>query len=178
MRASAFIATSLDGFIARTDGSLDWLPGADGAPSGDDHGYGAFIADVDALVMGRNTFDTVLAMRAWPYDERDVVVLSHRPLPDVSDIPSRVERHAGPVEEALGALAARGRRHAYVDGGRTIRQCLRAGLLCRLTITWIPVLLGQGIPLFGDLPADVRLRHVHTVAYDDGLVQSTYARAP
>jgi dihydrofolate reductase len=173
VRASVFIATSLDGFIARSNGDLDWLP----AGGGEEHGYDAFIATVDALVIGRNTFETVLTFDAWPYGPKPVFVLTNRPLPVPAPAGAVVESMSGPPSEIVSRLAARGIRHVYVDGGITIQQFLRAGLIQRLTITRIPVLLGSGIPLFGALPGDVRLQHVATRQYVSGMVQSEYTVA-
>jgi len=170
MMASVFIATSLDGFIARPDGALDWLPQDGGEP----HGYDEFIASVDTIVIGRKTFETVLGFPAWPYGEKRVVVLSSRPL-DLSVVKDGVvEQMSGPPPEIVSRLAASGAKHAYIDGGVTIHGFLRAGLIQRLIVTRVPVLLGGGIPLFGSLPRDVRLRHVATRAYRSGLVQSEY----
>lgn len=172
MKASVFIATSLDGFIARANGDLDWLPAGGGEP----HGYDEFIASVDALVIGRKTYETVLAFETWPYGQRPVFVLSTRALAP-SPTGAVVERMSGDPVEIASRLAERGIRHIYVDGGITIQRFLRAGLLQRLIITRIPVLLGVGIPLFGDLPHDIRLEHVTTRAFAGGLVQSEYVVA-
>ncbi|MGE5092238.1 MAG: dihydrofolate reductase family protein [Bacillota bacterium] len=169
MKASVFIATSLDGFIARDNGDLDWLPAGGGEP----HGYDEFIASVDALVIGRKTYETVLAFETWPYGHRPVFVLSTRALAP-APTGAVVERMSGDPAEIVSRLAERGIRHIYVDGGITIQRFLRAGLLQRLVITRIPVLLGAGIPLFGDLPHDIWLEHVTTRAFAGGLVQSEY----
>jgi len=173
MKASVFIATSLDGFIARANGGIDWLPPG----GGEEHGYDAFIATVDALVIGRNTFDTVLTFGTWPYGEKPVFVLTTRPLPVPTPTGAVLARMSGDPREIVSQLALRGVRHIYVDGGITIQRFLRAGLIQRLIITRIPVLLGDGIPLFGALPGDVALRHVATRQYATGLVQSEYVVA-
>jgi dihydrofolate reductase len=169
MNASVFVGASVDGFIARPNGGLDWLPSG----GGEEHGYEAFMASVDALVIGRNTYETVLGFDAWPYGEKPVFVLSTRPLPP-APAGAVVERMAGEPADIVSRLAARGFRHAYVDGGITIQRFLRAGLIQRLVVTRVPVLIGSGIPLFGELPRDVRLRHVATRQYASGLVQSEY----
>jgi dihydrofolate reductase len=169
MRASVFVGTSVDGFIARTNGAFDFLPPGGGEP----HGYDEFMASVDALVMGRNTFDTVLTFGAWPYGEKPVFVLSTRPLP-AAPPGAIVERMAGAPADIVSQLAARGIRHVYVDGGITVQRFLRDGLIQRLIITRVPVLIGGGIPLFGALPHDVALKHVATRQYASGLVQSEY----
>jgi dihydrofolate reductase len=170
--ASVFVGTSVDGFIARPDGTFDFLL-EDGAEA---HGFDEFLATVDVLVMGRKTFETVLGLDPWPYGDTRVVVLSRRTL-DLEPARSRggrVEQRAGTPAAIVAALAAEGARHLYVDGGLTIQEFLRAGLIQRLVITRVPVLIGQGIPLFGSLPADVRLQHVATRQFPDGLVQSEY----
>ncbi|HVH39686.1 MAG TPA: dihydrofolate reductase family protein [Gemmatimonadaceae bacterium] len=173
MKASIFIATSLDGFIARPDGDIDWLPVGEGNPADGDYGFSAFIETVDALVMGRGTFEKALTFGTWPY-KKTVVVLSHHPVEIPPDIVGFVEWMKGTPQEVIERLAARGVKHIYVDGGRTIQGFLEAGMLQRLIITQIPVLIGQGIPLFGPLRRDVRLRHVSTRTYTNGLVQNEY----
>ena len=170
MMASVFVGTSLDGFIARPNGTFDFLP-ADG---GEAHGYNEFIASVDTIVMGRNTFETVLTLGPWPYENKRVVVLSSRPIDLSIARGASVEQMAGPPDQIVVQLAASGARHIYVDGGVTIQQFLRAGLIQRLTITRVPVLIGEGIPLFGSLPHDVQLRHITTRHYPSGLVSSEY----
>jgi dihydrofolate reductase len=172
MTASVFVGTSVDGFIARQNGDLDWLP-ADG---GEPHGYDEFMATVDTIVIGRNTFETVMGFETWPYGEKRVVVLSSRPV-DLSPARDRggfVEQMGGDPSGIVSELAARGAQHLYVDGGVTIQRFLGSGLIQRLVITRVPVLIGDGIPLFGSLPRDVRLRHVATRSYSSGLVQSEY----
>jgi dihydrofolate reductase len=171
MTVSVFVGTSLDGFLARRNGDLDFLPEGGGEP----HGYDEFIATVDAIVIGRNTFEKVLTFEAWPYGEKRVVVLSSRPVDVAAAGKGVVEWMGGPPAEIVSRLAASGARHLYVDGGITIQRFLQAGLVDRLIITRVPVLIGEGIPLFGRLPQDVRLRHVATRQYASGLVQSEYA---
>src|ERR1700740_3635002 len=158
MKVSVFIGTSVDGFIARPNGDLDFLPEGGGEP----HGYNEFMASVDALVIGRKTFETVLAFPSWPYGEKRVVVLSSRPLDFSAVRGGVVEQMAGAPAEIVAKLAASGAHHLYVDGGITIQDFLHAGLIQRLIITRVPVLIGDGISLFGKLPRDQRLRHVPT----------------
>jgi dihydrofolate reductase len=171
VKASVFIATSLDGFIARPNGDLDWLR-ADGAEAGP-HGYDEFIATIDALVIGRMTYETVLAFETWPYGTKPVFALSSRALAP-APLGAVVEHLSGEPAEVVAQLAARGIRHIYVDGGITIQRFLRAGLIQRLILNRIPVLLGAGIPLFGELSRDIRLTHVATRQFAGGLVQSEY----
>jgi len=170
MKASVFIGTTLDGFIARPDGALDFLPPDGGEP----HGYSEFIASVDAIVIGRNTFETVLTLGPWPYGNKRVVILSSRPIDLSAARGGIVEQMAGTPAEIVSRLAAGGAKHLYIDGGITIQQFLRAGLIQRLIITRVPVLIGEGIPLFSSLRHDIRLRHIGTKHYPSGLVSSEY----
>jgi dihydrofolate reductase len=169
MIASVFIGTSVDGFIARPNDDLDFLPEGGGEP----HGYTEFMASIDAIVIGRKTFEKVLTLGPWPYGSKRVVVLSSAPA-DLSAAGGAVEQMSGEPAQIVEQLAATGVNHAYIDGGITIQRFLRAGLINRLIVTRVPVLIGEGIPLFGTLPRDVRLRHVATRAYPSGLVQSEY----
>ena len=169
MKASVFVGTSLDGFIARPNGALDFLDAGGNEP----HGYDEFMATVDALVIGRHTFETVLGFGGWAYGKKKVFVLSTRPLPQLPP-GAVVERLAGEPQAIVAQLEARGIQHAYVDGGITIQRFLQAGLIQRLIITRVPVLIGAGIPLFAQLPRDIPLRHIATHHYQSGLVQSEY----
>jgi dihydrofolate reductase len=169
VKASIFVGTSLDGFIARADGAFDFL----GPGEGVEHGYLAFFATVDALVIGRNTYEVVLAFETWPYEKKPVFVLSSRPLAPPPD-GAVVEQMSGEPADIVSRLAARGIRHIYVDGGITIQRFLRAGLIQRLIITRVPVLIGEGIPLFGVTGRDIALEHVATRSFAGGLVQSEY----
>ena len=170
MLASVFIGTSLDGFIARRSGTYDFLP-ADG---GEPHGYVEFMAGIDTLVIGRKTFETVLPFSEWPYAGKRVVVLSSQSL-DLSKVRQhRVEQMAGEPRDIVARLEASGAKSLYVDGGDTVQRFLRAGLIQRLIITRVPVLIGDGIPLFGMVPRDITLEHVATTSYRSGLVKSEY----
>jgi dihydrofolate reductase len=168
--ASVFIGASVDGYIARLNGALDFLPPDGGEP----HGYNDFIATVDAIVIGRKTFETVLGFPEWPYGEKRVIVLSSKPLSFSSVRGGVVEQMAGTPAEIVARLAARGFRHLYIDGGVTVQGFLRAGQIQRLIITRVPVLIGEGIPLFGSLLHDIKLRHIQTQHYASGLVKTEY----
>ncbi len=170
MKCSVFVGTSVDGFIARRNGAFDFLPAGGGEP----HGYNEFIASVDAIVLGRNTFEIVLPFDPWPYGKKRVVVLSSRPIDLTAVKGGNVEHMSGTPEEVVAKLAATGAKHLYIDGGITVQRFLRAGLIQRLIITRVPVLIGEGIPLFGSLPHDVKLEHVTTRGYPSGLGQSEY----
>lgn len=185
-RGDVFIATSLDGYIARPDGSLEWLTGrppeeetGEHAP-GQDFGYGAFLATVDAIFMGRGTFDVVQGFGGdWPYPKPVYVWTSH---PD--DIAPKegadVRPVSGSLEVALDRLRADGVRRVYVDGGATIRTWLRAGLVDRMTISVVPVLIGEGIPLFGGTGPDIPLELESVETFPGGMVARTYvvSRSP
>jgi dihydrofolate reductase len=169
MKTTVFVGASVDGFIARANHELDFLP-----ESPEPHGYDELMAAVDVIVMGRNTFEKVLTFGSWPFAGKRVVVLSSRPV-DLSALPGEsVEQMSGSPAEIVSRLEASGARHLYVDGGITIQRFLSAGLIQRLVVTRVPVLIGDGIPLFGSLPQDVPLRHVATRHYPSGLVQSEY----
>ena len=180
MTVSVFVGISVDGFLARLNGDLDFLP-EDCEP----HGFDEFIASVDAIVIGRNTFEIVLAFPEWPYGKKRVVVLSSKPLdlskvrngPGEHPVKPIVEQMSGSPAEIVAKLAATGAQHLYVDGGITIQRFLEAGLVHRLIVSRVPVLIGQGIPLFGPLTRDLHLHHVATRHFPGGLVQSGYTIA-
>ncbi|MBG6058484.1 dihydrofolate reductase [Cryobacterium sp. MP_M5] len=163
-----FIATSVDGYIARLDGGLDWLTDRPG-PSGDG-GYTEFTATIDHMLMGRGTYETVAAFDLWPYTRMKVIVLSST-LAAADDRITVVRS----LPEAIDTLAAAGAGRVYTDGGRVIQSCLAAGLIDDLVITRVPVLLGEGIPLFGAPPADVRLETLGVAQIGGGMVQERYA---
>jgi dihydrofolate reductase len=170
MKLSVFVGTSLDGFIARRNGQYDFLPIDGGEP----HGYNEFMATVDVLVIGRHTFEVVQALPEWPYGNKQVIVLSTRPV-DLSKLrAARIEQMSGQPQEIAAQLSRRGFQHAYIDGGITVQRFLSAGLITHITITRVPVLIGDGIPLFSSLPHDVELRHIATQTYKSGLVKSEY----
>jgi dihydrofolate reductase len=159
----------LDGYIARRDGGLDFLDAGGSEP----HGYEEFIATVDAMVIGRGTYEVVLAFPEWPYGKKKVFVLSTRELAP-APAGAVVEHLCGEPAGIVAQLESRGVRHAYVDGGITVQRFLRAGLIDRIIVTRVPVLIGSGIPLFGELPRDILLRHIATRSFSGGLVQSEY----
>ncbi len=171
--ARVYIGTSLDGFIARVDGSFDWL-----SKFGDDDAvksYQEFMSEIDVIVIGRGTFETVESFPDWPY-ERPVYVVSQ----SLSALPDRFEERAVLTglepRDLLAELASRGFRSAYVDGGRLIQSFLRQGLVDELTIARVPVLIGSGIPLFGPLDNDIEFEHLRTLEYPNGLIRSSYRR--
>ena len=169
MKTSVFCGVSVDGFLARLDGRFDFLEHAGKEP----HGYEEFIATVDVLVWGRNTYEVVLGFGGeWPFKNQVIVLSSGEIKPAPAG--AAVEHMSGDPAEIFDALEARGFQHAYIDGGITVQRFLAAGLIHRLIVTRVPVLIGEGIPLFGPLPKDVLLEHVRTQHYPSGLVQTEY----
>ena len=171
--AHVFIGTSVDGFIARKDGGIEWLTRF--STLGEDHGYDAHMARVDGIIMGRGTFDAVKDLEPWFYD-KTILVLS-RTL-TTNDVPQallgKVEILDASPHDAMKIAGERGWRGVYIDGGAMIQSFLRAGLIDDMVISRVPVLIGDGLPLFGDLNADIALDHVDTRSFPSGLVQSFY----
>jgi dihydrofolate reductase len=175
--AHVFIAISLDGFIARQDGDIAWLLERDDPT--EDHGYTAFIADKDTIVMGRGSYEKALTFDPWPYD-RPVVVLSKQ-LADTAvpeELTGKVRFYAAAPKEVMAELAAQKVRRIYVDGGRVVQSFLRDGLITDMVITTVPVLIGSGRPLFGALCQDIDLELVSSRSFPSGLVQSSYRLIP
>jgi dihydrofolate reductase len=171
IKLTAFCGVSVDGFLARPDDALDFLQAGEQEP----HGFTAFLKSVDVVVIGRRTFEVVRKLGHLAlYGKKTLVVLSSHQLEFSSVKGAIVEQMSGTPTEIVGQLNGRGFGHAYVDGGVTIQRFLAAGCIDRLVITRVPVLIGAGIPLFGPLPRDIRLRHVATRTYSGGLVQSEY----
>jgi dihydrofolate reductase len=175
VKGSVFIATSLDGYIARDDGSIDWLEKANTrVPKGEDFGYKEFFSSVDILVMGRNTYELVRTFGSWPYGKKPVVVLSSRAIKIPKAISKTVSLSSENPLALFDRLSADGVKHVYIDGGITIQRFLTARLIDELTVTLIPVLIGSGKPLFGALLNDILLELVSTKAYECGFVQNKY----
>ena len=171
MKLSVFCGLSVDGFLARSDDALDFLHTGGQEP----HGFKEFLASVDVVVIGRRTFDVVLKLGHLAlYGKKPVVVLSGRRLDFSSANDGVVEQMSGEPGEIVTRLEARGFQHAYIDGSLTIQRFLAAGFIDRLVITRVPVLIGEGIPLFGPVPSDIPLHHVASRCCKGGLVQSEY----
>lgn len=175
MDVSVFIATSLDGFIARENGDIDWLESANAkVPAGEDCGYNDFMDSVDALIMGSHSFEKVLSFGFWPYGEKEVTVLSSRNIALPNNFEGKVTISSKSPEAICDEFSRKGAEQLYIDGGEVIRSFVRKGLITDITITVIPVLIGSGRPLFGEVERDITLIHQNTIAYDFGFVQSTY----
>jgi dihydrofolate reductase len=170
-----FIATSLDGFIADKDGGIGWL---DSIPEINtiDTGYHAFMANIDALVMGRSTFETVCGFDIdWPY-EKPVFVLSNT----LTSIPEKAKGKAqivnGPLTKVLASIREQGYHRLYIDGGSTIQGFLKEDLIDEMIITVIPILLGNGIPLFSEVPKPLMFECISSKVFLDKIVQNRFVR--
>lgn len=174
IKCSIYCGASLDGFIARPDGDIEWLHRSEYSTS-EKAGlsYEAFISTVDTLVMGRNTFEKVLTFAQWPY-EVPVVVLSTRTIDIPPHLEGKVRQKASPPLELVEELAGEGKRHLYVDGGITIQRFLQARLIHEITVTYLPILLGAGISLFGSTGIETPLKLLEVTPFSNGLVQVRY----
>jgi dihydrofolate reductase len=172
--AEVFIATSLDGFIARLDGDIAWLTGRP-VPEKEDFGYDSFMDGIGALVMGRQTFDKAVGFPEWPYT-LPVVVMSRSPERVVVPVAlkDKVRVSSAPPRAVLEDLAARGVERVYIDGGQIVRAFLAEGLVRRMIVTLIPILLGQGRPLWGHGAGDIDLTLVGVRHWENGFVQVEY----
>jgi dihydrofolate reductase len=175
MTSIVYIATSIDGFIARKDGSIDWLIELPN-PEGTDYGYAEFIQRIDGILMGRHTFETVLSFPLWPYSQ-PVFVLSTSLTGIPKDLSGKAEIVKGGVKEILTELEAKGITTLYVDGGKTIQSFLKEDLIDEMIIARIPVVLGDGIPLFSAQKRELHFEHVKTVVYNNAVAKSSYIRA-
>ena len=169
MQVSVFVGASIDGFIAEEDGGLEFLKPFEG----EEHGFDEFYRTIDALVMGRLTYETVLGFGVWPYKGKRVIVLTHRPI----DARHGETTHAGALAPLFAKLAAEGVRHIYLDGGMAIRQGLEEDLVDDMTISFVPVTLGAGRPLFGGRAHKTAWTQAAVRTYPKGLVQVGYERS-
>lgn len=173
MRTIAYIGTSLDGFIARNDGDIEWL-----TQFADDeaiHAYEEFMNRIDAIVIGRGTFEKVLTFSSWPYTKK-VFVLSNsiKQLPDT--LSDKIILLSMKPEELLSYLSGLGFSTIYVDGGKVIQDFLKEDLIDEMIIAKAPILIGSGIPLFNYIDTDLQFKHVRTAVQSNGLVRSYYER--
>lgn len=175
MANRVFIATSLDGFISDRDGALDWLHSVPN-PDNLDLGYAPFMEQIDAIVMGRKTFETVCGFDCdWPYT-KPIFVLSKSltSLPD--EYTAKAELVSRPLTEVLSGLNRRGYQELYIDGGSTIQSFLKEDLIDEMIITILPILLGGGARLFGELSDSLAFEHVQTEVLLNSMVQNHYRR--
>lgn len=167
-KISIYIATSIDGYIARKDGNLDWLQY--GHTGDEDYGFKNFINSVDALILGRNTYEVVSGFDEWPYKGKRVVVLSNT----LNDVRKEAELFQGQLTDLASLLYSEDIKHVWIDGGITISKFLEAGLVDDITISVISMILGSGIPLFSIMNKEHKCQLISTQSYPSGLVQLKY----
>ncbi len=172
-KCSVYIATSVDGFIAKSDGNIDWLHNPEYNIEGEGFGFFEFIESVSALIMGRNTYEKVLSFGEWPYT-KPVFVLTSKTRTVPKHLKNKVHFISGEPSDIIFKLRDEGFQHFYIDGGKTIQEFLRYGLISQLIITKIPILLGEGISLFGPLNKELKLKLISSQNYENGFVKSTY----
>ena len=182
MKCSVFIATSADGYIAKCDGSVDWLHTC-GDQNADmsrnpDMGFNAFIKSVDSMIMGRKCLETIASMNLtteqWPYGDIKIIALSRTLSTPPKGLPVEVDMYAGDIAALISELSGKGYQHAYIDGGATITAFLNLNLIDEMIITQAPVVLGSGIPLFGKLDSPIDLEHTSTNAFANHFMQTKY----
>lgn len=182
MKCSIFIATSVDGYIATKNGGVDWLQPADNPQTNrqenPDMGFNRYINSVDCMIMGRNSMDKIasfnLTQDHWPYADLEIFALSNRVKEVPGNLQGKVKIHNGDIQSLLSKLEASGFEHAYIDGGKTITSFLELGLINEMTITLVPIILGQGIRLFGNIDRSVRLVQSQAEAYTNDFIQLRY----
>ncbi len=174
MANHVFMGMSLDGYVADKNNSVEWLnayPQEDGPES---H-FSLFMDNMDAIIMGRNTFETVHSFGVWPYT-KPVIVLSK----SLESLPQGYEGKASlskeDVKDVLLSAFRKGYKELYIDGGAVVRSFLALDLIDSMTLTQVPLLLGGGVSLFGDMDATMKFTHIHTQVLDGGLVLSGYMR--
>ncbi len=169
-----FIATSIDGFIATKNGGIDWLNDIPN-PTNSDFGYSDFMEKIDALVMGRNTFEKVQSFGEWPYSKK-VFVLSRSLKTIPEKLKNKVEIISGDLKSIVSKLNAKGYKNLYIDGGKVIQGFLAENLINEMVITKVPILLGDGIPLFTTLSNPIKFSKVEVKEYNNYLVQTRYIK--
>ena len=177
-RISVFMAMSLDGFIADSNGGVEWLNALTDPQNlnPEDYGYGALMGSIDVLVMGRSTLEQVLTFDGWPYSDRPVIVLSHRPAPEGLPPEARITIAAGSPAELVRSWTDQGFKHIYLDGGQVVQDFLAADLIDDMTLTQVPAMLGLGIPLFREHFHHDAWSLAATTAYENGFVQRVLKR--
>lgn len=173
MKTSIYIGTSIDGYIAREDGSIDWLENYNNNEIFKN--YSEFIKKIDAVIIGKGTFEKVLTFPSWPYDKM-VFVLSSSIKKLSNNIKGKAEVISMKPKEVLNILNSRNFTTVNIDGGKVIQSFLRDDCIDEMIISKVPVLLGKGIPLFSQLDSELLFNHIGTNVYSNGLVMSRYER--
>lgn len=182
MKCSVFIATSVDGFIAKTDGSVDWLHSSgNGKTLPDKHadmGFNDYITSVDCMVMGRKCMETIsnmnLTPEQWIYGNLKIIVLSNTLKEAPANLKDKVEMYSGDIKTLILNLKNQGYKHAYIDGGTTIQSFINMKMITEMTITKAPILLGEGIPLFGRIVQPLKLENTKAIAFENDFLQMKY----
>jgi dihydrofolate reductase len=176
MSNTVYIATSIDGYIAREDGTIDWLMELPN-PKNSDYGFSVFLERIDGIIMGRKSFETVLEFNEWPYSKPLPIFVLSNSLDELpSKLPVKVEIVRGELKRIIELLKDKGINNLYIDGGKTIQSFLKEDLIDEMIITRIPILLGSGIPLFDKDNLELKFEHIETEVYNNMLVRSTYLR--
>ena len=182
MKCSVFIATSADGFIAKEDGSVDWLHTA-GKPDVDmgeqaDMGMNDYMSEVDCMIMGRKCMEMIASMNLspeqWPYGSTRIIALSNTIKEAPENLNGKVEMYSGDLLTLITNLENEGHKHAYIDGGATIQNFINLNLINEMTITKVPVLLGEGKPLFGKTYKDIKLEEANATVFPNDFIQVKY----
>ena len=167
-KISVYIATSIDGYIARQDGNIDWLNCVQGFE--EDYGFHDFFDSIDALIMGRKTYESIMSFSTWPYQGKRVVVLSNT----LKSVRDEAELYQGSLTQLASNLYSDGIQHVWADGSAAVSEYLNLGLVDRMIISLIPIVLGSGIPLFKSIGKEVPCRLLSSQSYPSGLVQLRY----
>ena len=183
MKCSAFIAASADGYIATSDGGVEWLEGAGCPESGNgasfgDGGFAEYIASVDCMIMGRNCMEKLasfnLTPNQWPYPDIPIFALSKSVRKTPENLAGKVDLYSGDIPDLIAMLESDGHTHAYIDGGATITSFIELGFLDEICVTQVPILLGEGFPLFGALGTTVKLSDAQATVFSNDFVQWKY----
>lgn len=182
MKCSVYIATSVDGYIATPDGGVDWLHTSGNLEAdmgSEDMGFQSFMDSVDCMIMGRKCMEMISSMNLtpeqWPYGDVRIVVLSNTVKEPPENLREKVEMYSGDIQELILKLESSGFKHAYIDGGSTITSFVNLKLINEMTITKVPVLLGEGIPLFGKINKSVKLENAEASAFPNDFIQVKYS---
>ena len=183
MKCSAFIAISADGYIATADGGVEWLELAGNSETGDREQFGsagfeAYIASVDCMIMGRKCMEKIssfnLTPEQWPYGDARIIVLSNTIKTPPENLNGKVEIYSGEISALISKLENDDFQHAYIDGGTTITNFINLKLINEMTITRAPILLGDGLPLFGKTKQPIKLEDAQATAYPNDYIQVKY----
>lgn len=182
MKCSAYIATSVDGFIATKEGGVDWLHTAGNGKelTGEhaDMGFSAYLSSVDCMIMGRKCMETISAMKLtpeqWPYGNLRIITLSNTLKVAPENMQAKIEIFSGDLNDLVMSLHQEGYKHAYIDGGTTIQAFINLKLINEITVTKAPILLGEGIPLFGKTEHPIKLEKAESLAFENDFVQLKY----